>query len=182
MPLLLLDPEVRGTFFLQNCKMVNFIIFTHSRTLFGDVQTQLCSFFNLGARWGVVHAPATLPPGNRPSTHCTESWVGLRVRLDGHGKYPAPNRVWTLDCPIHSKLLYWLHYPGCHAVNYLSTINLWGFMLTNFGIWFCLHVGFGEGGGGKTGGDVWWVFWKDYLPLVMKSESLIIRTNNAASD
>jgi hypothetical protein len=25
---------------------------------------------------GQLHASAALTPGNRPSTHCTESWVG----------------------------------------------------------------------------------------------------------
>ena len=37
------------------------------------VEIWLSSFFNLGSRWGCgqCHALATLPLGNRPSTHCT---------------------------------------------------------------------------------------------------------------
>jgi hypothetical protein len=30
-------------------------------------------------------APAALPPGNRPGTHCTGGWVGPRAGLDGCG-------------------------------------------------------------------------------------------------
>ena len=32
---------------------------------------------------GQRHAPAALPPGKRPSTHCTGGWVGPRAGLDG---------------------------------------------------------------------------------------------------
>jgi hypothetical protein len=32
---------------------------------------------------GQRHAPAALPPGNRPGTHCTGGWVGPRAGLDG---------------------------------------------------------------------------------------------------
>jgi hypothetical protein len=35
---------------------------------------------------GEPHAPATLPPGKRPGTHCTGGWVGRRAGLDGCGK------------------------------------------------------------------------------------------------
>jgi hypothetical protein len=48
-------------------------------------ELQVCSFFNLGARWGLGgerHAPAALPPGRKPSTHCTRGWVGP---MAGHG-------------------------------------------------------------------------------------------------
>jgi hypothetical protein len=30
---------------------------------------------------GQRHAPAALPPGKRPGTHCTGSWVGPRAGL-----------------------------------------------------------------------------------------------------
>jgi hypothetical protein len=30
-----------------------------------------------------LHAPAALPPGKRPGTHCTGGWVGPRTGLDG---------------------------------------------------------------------------------------------------
>ena len=47
---------------------------------------------------GVINAPATLPPGKRPSTHCTEDWVSPTTGLDGCGKYrPPPNEIRSLD-------------------------------------------------------------------------------------
>jgi hypothetical protein len=39
---------------------------------------------------GQHHAPAALPLGNRPSTHCTGGgWVGPSASLDGCGKSPT---------------------------------------------------------------------------------------------
>ena len=35
---------------------------------------------------GQRHAPAALPPGKRPGTHCIGGWVGPRAGLDGCGK------------------------------------------------------------------------------------------------
>jgi hypothetical protein len=35
---------------------------------------------------GQRHAPAALPPGERPGTHCTGGWVGPRVGLGRCGK------------------------------------------------------------------------------------------------
>ena len=35
---------------------------------------------------GHHHAPAALPPGKRPGTHCTGGRVGPRAALDGCGK------------------------------------------------------------------------------------------------
>jgi hypothetical protein len=35
---------------------------------------------------GQRHAPATLPPGKRPGTHCIWAWVGPRASLDWCGK------------------------------------------------------------------------------------------------
>ena len=32
---------------------------------------------------GQRHAPAVLPPGKKPSTHCTGGWVGPRASLVG---------------------------------------------------------------------------------------------------
>ena len=36
------------------------------------------------------HAPAALPPGKRPGTHCTEGWVGPMAGLDVCGKSRLP--------------------------------------------------------------------------------------------
>ena len=35
---------------------------------------------------GQHQAPASLPRGKRPGTHCTKSWVGPRAGIDGFGK------------------------------------------------------------------------------------------------
>jgi hypothetical protein len=32
---------------------------------------------------GQRHDPAALPPGNKPATHCTGAWVGIRANVDG---------------------------------------------------------------------------------------------------
>ena len=37
---------------------------------------------------GQHHAPADLPPGKRPGTHCIGGWVGPRDGLDGCGFDP----------------------------------------------------------------------------------------------
>jgi hypothetical protein len=39
---------------------------------------------------GQLHAPAALPPGKWPSTHCIGGWVGPNAGLDGCGKYRPP--------------------------------------------------------------------------------------------
>jgi hypothetical protein len=39
---------------------------------------------------GQLHAPAALPPGMRPGTHCTGGWVGPRAGLNGCGKCRPP--------------------------------------------------------------------------------------------
>ena len=36
---------------------------------------------------GQRHAPAAIPPGKRPSTHCTGGWVGPKAGLGGCEKY-----------------------------------------------------------------------------------------------
>ena len=41
------------------------------------------------------HAPAALPPGKRPGTHCVGGWVGPKAGLDGCGK-SRPQRDSTL--------------------------------------------------------------------------------------
>jgi hypothetical protein len=39
---------------------------------------------------GQLHAPAALPPGKRPGTHCLGGWVGPRTGLDGCEKSRPP--------------------------------------------------------------------------------------------
>jgi hypothetical protein len=39
---------------------------------------------------GQHHAPAALPPGKRPGTHCIGGWVDPMAGLDGCGKSRHP--------------------------------------------------------------------------------------------
>ena len=43
-----------------------------------------------GGEWSASRPGRTLPPGERPSTHCTGGWVGPRAGLDGRKKNPSP--------------------------------------------------------------------------------------------
>jgi hypothetical protein len=69
---------------------------------------------------GQRHAPAALPPGRRPGTHCIVGWVGLRAGLDGCGKsrrhrdsIPGPSRRLKFLCPMSGHLTWvvmrWLY-------------------------------------------------------------------------
>ena len=53
------------------------MVATYSSTL------SLTSALDGGGMGGQRHTPATLPPGNRPGTHCIGGWVGPRAGLDG---------------------------------------------------------------------------------------------------
>ena len=54
------------------------------------------------------HAPATLPPGKRPVTHCIGGWVGPSASWDRYGKSCPPPGFdpWTVQ-PVAS------HYAIC---------------------------------------------------------------------
>jgi hypothetical protein len=41
---------------------------------------------------GQLHAPAALPPGKRPGTHCIGGWVGSMAGLDGWTGIRSPDR------------------------------------------------------------------------------------------
>ena len=53
---------------------------------------------------GQRHAPAALPLGKRPSTHCIGGWVGPRAGLDGLRKISPPPGFdpWTVQ-PLASR-------------------------------------------------------------------------------
>ena len=61
---------------------------------------------------GQRHAPAALPPGKRPGTHCTGGWVGRRAGLEGCGKISPPTGIRSPDRSARRKPLYRLSYPG----------------------------------------------------------------------
>ena len=74
----------------------------------------------LNAVGGQRYAPAALPPGNRPGTHCTGGWVDPRAGLDGCGKsrphrdsiprtvQPLASRYTDYAIPAHQGQLYLL--------------------------------------------------------------------------
>ena len=51
---------------------------------------------------GQRHAPAALPPGKRPGTHCIGGWVGPRAGLEGCGK-----------CRLHRFFFFWFLKSFC---------------------------------------------------------------------
>jgi hypothetical protein len=53
---------------------------------------------------GQHHAPAALPPGEKPGTHCTGGWVGPRAGLDVCEKSRPPPGVDPLTVqPVASR-------------------------------------------------------------------------------
>ena len=59
---------------------------------------------------GQRHAPAAPHPRERPGTHCTGGWVGLRAGLDRCGKSRLTG-IRSPDRPAHRQSLYRLRYP-----------------------------------------------------------------------
>jgi hypothetical protein len=57
------------------------------------------------------HAPATLPTGDRPATHCIAGWVGPRADLDG-AENLVPTWILFPNRAARSESLYRLSYPG----------------------------------------------------------------------
>jgi hypothetical protein len=51
---------------------------------------------------GQRHAPAALPPGQRPGTHFTGGWVSPRAGLDGAENF-APIGIRSPDRPARSE-------------------------------------------------------------------------------
>jgi hypothetical protein len=61
---------------------------------------------------GQLHAPAALPPGKRPGTHCIGGWLGPRAGLDGCGKsrahrdsIPGPSKVPVLSRAVKKQFM-----------------------------------------------------------------------------
>jgi hypothetical protein len=57
------------------------------------------------------HAPAALPPGKRPGSHCIGGWVGPRVGLDGVENLTLTG-IRFADRPARNESLHQLRYPG----------------------------------------------------------------------
>jgi len=68
---------------------------------------------------GQRHAPAAPFPRERPGTHCTGGWVGLRAGLDRCGK-SRPTGFRSPDCPARRQSLYRLRYSA-----HLSECTVW---------------------------------------------------------
>ena len=62
-----------------------------------------------------------LTPLERPGTHCTEGWVGLRAGLDWCGKSRLTG-IRSPDRPAPRQSLYRLRYPA-HRVQFLSSLK-----------------------------------------------------------
>jgi len=59
------------------------------------------------------HAPAALPPGKRPGTHCIGGWVDPNWT---GAENLASTGIRSPDRPARSESLYRLHYPGPFCV------------------------------------------------------------------
>jgi hypothetical protein len=66
---------------------------------------------------GQRHAPAALPPGKRPCTHCKGEWVGPRTGVDGFGKFRRPPGfdLRTVQ-PVASRCTDWATLPTINSV------------------------------------------------------------------
>ena len=77
---------------------------------------------------GQRHAPAAPYPRERPGTHCTGGWVGLRAGVDWCGK-SRPTGIRSPDSPARRQSLYRLSYPAhvqnCnHIIRVFVPVNL----------------------------------------------------------
>ena len=72
-----------------------------------------------GGEWSAARPGRTLPP-ERPGTHFTGDWVGLRAGLDGRGK-ARPHRDSIPDRPARSSVAIPTELPD--PINFLSIIN-----------------------------------------------------------
>ena len=67
---------------------------------------------------GQRHAPAAPYPRERPGTHCTGGWVGLRAGLDWCEK-SRPTGIRSPDRPARRQSLYRLRYPAHYIYIYM---------------------------------------------------------------
>ena len=98
---------------------------------------------------GQRHAPAAPYSQERPGTHCTGGWVGLRTGLDRCGK-SRPTGIRSPDRPARRQSLYRLRYPAHQYVyfviinvKYLPTLNAFCWYYTTpviHGIWIILSL------------------------------------------
>ena len=77
---------------------------------------------------GESHAPAALPPGKSPGTHCTGGWVGSTADLNGCGeekiscptglrtpnRQPAASRYTDYVLPVPRQVLLQIPNTGFH--------------------------------------------------------------------
>jgi len=71
---------------------------------------------------GQRHAPAALPPGKRPGTHCIGGWMGPRAGLNGCGKFrPPPEFDPRTVQPLASSYIDCTMTGSCHRLIYCTT-------------------------------------------------------------
>jgi hypothetical protein len=89
-------------------------------------------FLDLSARrgWVVSTTPRPLYPRERPGTHCTGGWMGLRTGLDVCENSRPPTGIRSPDRPASSQSLYRLSYPTHDPC-----------MFTSYKILYCWHNG-----------------------------------------
>ena len=92
---------------------------------------------------GQRHAPASPYPRERPGTHCTGGWVGLRAGLEWCGK-SRPTGIRSQDRSARRQSLYRLHYPahGKHTCTYIYTyIPTETYMCVCVCVYIYIHTG-----------------------------------------
>jgi hypothetical protein len=91
---------------------------------------------NGGTHWrkmkvdGQCYAPAALPPGKRPVTHYTGSYVGTRASLD-RCVQSRPTGTRSPDHRVRNESLYRLRYPGPPFQHITSVFMLISFVRGN---------------------------------------------------
>ena len=90
---------------------------------------------------GQQHASAALYPWQRPGTHCTGGWSGLRASLEGRKISPTTGIRYP-DCPAHSQSLYRLSYPARSQSLYPLRYPAHNFNSHLNKIWYLLYIMF----------------------------------------
>jgi hypothetical protein len=84
----------------------------------GGEEVQLLLILNLGIRWrwvvSITPRPRFTPRERIPSTHWRRGWVGPRAGLVTETRRKILCLCWGSNpgCPVCSRSLYWLGYPG----------------------------------------------------------------------
>ena len=119
--------------------MLGFTLSQATKALRESRVIALLYFRPLHYKWvrGQRHAPAAPCPRERPGTHCTGGWVGLRAGLEWRWK-SRPTGIRSPDRPARRQSLYRLRYPAHHILCYRSKLQLLSTGRREERIWRCL--------------------------------------------